>query len=141
MKPSTILATVLPTLALASPAIKTHAVPQQKAIPVARINIPDPGVLKEIRILDDLTTCLRNHNDFQVDFTDANDGALYIKDVDPACCQKGKDLYSLLPAGQYGSAVFFEPCDGAVVTGISPEHMSMLREFFREITEGRRFEE
>jgi hypothetical protein len=133
MRPSTILATLLPALAIASPATIPPAASQgpQALIDYIIKNLNVPSVPMDL--IEDLRTCLSDHKGFHTDFSKAEDGAFSISNVDRTCCEKAQGIWGQLPPGDYGYAHFSEPCEGATVTGTSEYHMQLLRAFFGSI--------
>ncbi|POS73885.1 hypothetical protein DHEL01_v207719 [Diaporthe helianthi] len=135
MKPSTVLASVLPSLAFASPAVYAPAAPQQQPILVDTT----PKHLKRssfpLAEINDIITCLKSHKGFETNLSVADKGIFMIDHVEPTCCKKGEVLWSHLTGGQYGYAFFNEPCDDVILTGVSKEHMNMIRVFFERIAD------
>lgn len=133
MKLSTVLTSSLAALATASPApSKREASPQPPSlldIILDKLNLPDIP----LATFNDFKQCMSTHDTFHTDYTRAADGEFSITDVDQTCCEKAKGIWEEIPDGQYGNAVFTEPCDGATVTGVSQQHMRMLRGFFDSV--------
>ncbi|KAG8158312.1 hypothetical protein KVR01_012073 [Diaporthe batatas] len=159
MHTSTMLATVLSAMALASPVTKPNAEPDQNPVlqkpifinPIIGPTFVDPvnghpifvdpviddtvptHVKRSNNLLnevDSLLTCIRNDDELKPDFSEAPDGIFYASDVHPACCQQAKALYKSFPDGQFGHAGFNEPCDEVIVTGLTNTQMNVLRGIF-----------
>lgn len=133
MKLSTVLTSALAALAIASPAVTKHeASPQSPSlldIILHKLNLPSIPP----KDFHELQQCMSVHRTFHADFSKAEEGVFSITNVDHTCCEKAKGIWSQFPDDRYGKAVFTEPCDGATVTGVSKQHMGMLRNLFASI--------
>lgn len=133
MKFSMILASVLPALALATPATMPRAASKE---PRDIIDI----ILGDLNLAADpmedgqaLVSCLSEHKTFQTDFSKADDGVFSISNVDPACCEIAKRIWSQLSSGEFGEWSFTDTCDAITGTGISALHMAVLQGLFDSI--------
>lgn len=132
MKLSTALTSALAALAIASPAVTKHKLsPRSSLYDVILHSLGLPSIPP--KEFNDFKQCLSTHRTFHTDYSNAEDGVFSITNVHYTCCEEAKGIWSQFPDDRYGKAVFSESCDGALVTGVSEQHMGMLRDFFDSI--------
>ncbi|KKY37652.1 hypothetical protein UCDDA912_g02338 [Diaporthe ampelina] len=133
MKLSTILTSALAAPAIASPATnRREAAPQPPSLLdmiLHSLNLPDIS----LEAMDDLKQCMSAHKTYHTDYTMAEHGVLSITNVDHTCCEKAKGVWSQIPEGQYGHAIFTKSCDGATITGVSKQNIELARGFLDSI--------
>jgi hypothetical protein len=126
MKASTVLAIVLPVLAVASPATKPLAATQNR-----------PSHRKRLGFEEDcgaLYSCLRESDTpYTVDWSKQDEGEFTVDNLTPTCCEKVKPLEKYMDVvygkDQLGRLVFKEPCTGVTVTDIPLDKMPYYRLF------------
>lgn len=133
MKLSTALTSALAALAIASPAVTKHeASPQSPSLyDIILHTLGLPSIPPEE--FNDFKQCLSTHRTFHTDYSNAENGVFSVTNVHHTCCEKAKGIWSQFPDDRYGKPVFSESCDGALVTGVSEQHMEMVRDFFDSI--------
>lgn len=131
MQLSTVLTSALAALAIASPAKPKASTQSRSLADVIFNNLNLPRV--PLEDFNDFRQCMIAHRTFDTDYSKADDGVFTITHVDHTCCEKAEGLWSQVQGDQYGKAVFTQLCDGATVTGVSRQHMGMLRGLFDSI--------